>query len=83
MACLWGSLITCTGQGMEQAETAKDDPGPDAGARQATQIADANHESNIKICVLDEVQQNTSNAIDFSTSQMKAGMDCDRVRRHQ
>ena len=58
-------------------------PGPDAGARQATQIADANHESNIKICVLDEVQQNTSNAIDFSTSQMKAGMDCDRVRRHQ
>ena len=46
-------------------------PGPDAGARQAAQIADANHESNIKICVLDEVQQNTSNQVDFSTAQMR------------
>ena len=45
-------------------------PGRDAGARQASQIAEANHESNIK--VLNEVQQNTSDAADFSTAQMKA-----------
>ena len=47
-------------------------PGPDAGARQATQIAESNHESNIKICVLDEVQHNTSVNVDFSTPQMRA-----------
>ena len=47
-------------------------PGPDAGARQAAQIAESNHESNIKICVLDEVQHNTSVNVDFSTPQMRA-----------
>ena len=46
-------------------------PGPEAGTRQASVISDANHESNIKICVLDEQQTNTFNMVDFSTQQMK------------